>query len=124
MTNYPEVTPDANNFQGQTFIISDASNTSASFQILNYVWENRLARPVGQQTGGSRQGINGGNCFFLRLPNSKIEIDVPVYFIAPLVGPPKDESVAPDVSVERRPADVGNNFDREIFVVRQLIKRK
>jgi hypothetical protein len=123
VTSYPEVTPDPNNFQGQTFIISDASNASASFQFLNYARENRLARIVGQETGGNRQGINGGNYFFLRLPNSKIEIDVPVYFIAPLVMPQKDESLAPDIPVERRPADVGNNFDREIFVVRQLIKR-
>lgn len=123
VTTYPQVVPDKNNFQGEAYIISDASNASAAFQFLNYARENRLARIVGQATGGNRQGINGGNYFFLTLPNSKIEIDVPVYYFAPLISPQKDESVVPDVSVRRKPEDIGNDFDREMFVVRQLIKK-
>ena len=33
---------------------------------------------VGQPTGGNQRGITGGAFFFLRLPNSKIEVDVPL----------------------------------------------
>lgn len=121
-TTYPTVAPDKNNFQGKAYIISDASNASATFQFLNFVKENDLAEIVGQETGGNRQGINGGNYFFLRLPNSKIEIDIPVYYFAPL-GARKDESVVPHVRVERQPEDVGNNFDREMFIVRRMIKK-
>lgn len=120
-TNYPAVEPYANNFQGKAFIIADASNASAAFQFLNYIRENKLATIVGQETGGNRQGINGGNYFFLNLPNSKVEIDVPVYFFAPLA-PQKDESVIPDVPVKRQPADAGNNFDREVSEIKKLIK--
>jgi hypothetical protein len=35
----------------------------------------------------------------------------------------KDESVVPNVRVKRQPEDVGNNFDREMFVVEQMIKK-
>jgi hypothetical protein len=122
VTTYPAIEPDKNNFSGKTYIISDASNASATFQFLNYARENRLAEIVGQATGGNRQGINGGNYFFLNLPNSKIEIDVPVYYFAPFAAG-KDESVVPDVRVERRAEDVGNSFDREMFVVKQMIKK-
>ena len=120
--SYPAVEPYANNFKGKAFIISDASNASATFQFLNYVQENRLAKIVGQTTGGNRQGINGGNYYFLYLPNSRIEIDIPVFFQSPLT-PQKDESVIPDVAVEREADDIGNNFDREIMTIKSLIEK-
>lgn len=119
---FPTVEPYENNFRGKAFVISDASNASAAFQLMNYLKENRLATIVGQTTGGNRQGINGGNYFFLSLPNSKIEIDIPVYFFAPL-SPQKDESVVPDVLVKRQKDDVGNEYDREIAVIKGLIKK-
>jgi hypothetical protein len=119
--NYPAVEPYENNFRGKAFIISDASNASATFQFLDYVKTNRLARIVGQTTGGNRQGINGGNYFFLYLPNSRVEIDIPVYFQAPLTLN-KDESVIPDMLVKRESQDIGNRFDREIMTVKTLIK--
>jgi hypothetical protein len=121
-TNYSRITPDKNNFQGNTYIISDASNASATFQFLDYVQKNQLAKIVGQTSGGNKQGINGGNYFFLRLPNSKIEIDIPVYFQSPLK-PQKDESVIPDIPVKKESGDIGNNFDRELEKVKELLKQ-
>lgn len=118
--SYPKVTPYKNNFRGQTYIISDASNASATFQFLNYVKENKLAKIVGQASGGNRQGINGGNYVFLYLPNSKVEIDIPVYFQAPF-SPQKDESITPDVIVKRQPPDVGSNLDRELLTIKNLV---
>lgn len=121
--NYPAVEPYANNFNGQAFIIADSSNASATFQFLDYVRENKLAKIVGQTTGGNKQGINGGNYFFLNLPNSKVEIDIPVYFQSPLKSQ-KDMSVIPDVLVKRQTQDIGNDFDREIFAIKEMIKNK
>jgi hypothetical protein len=119
--NYPAVEPDKNNFKGKTFIIADSSNASAAFQFLDYVKENKLAKIIGQVSGGNKQGINGGNYFFLYLPNSRVEIDIPLYFQSPLK-PQKDESIIPDVIVKKDFNDIGNKFDREIDAVRKLIK--
>ncbi len=119
--DYPAVEPYANNFNGKTYIISDASNASATFQFLDYVKTNKLAAIVGQTSGGSKQGINGGNYYFLRLPNSAVEIDIPVYFQAPLKLQ-KDESVIPDVIVKKDVSDIGNSFDRELMTIENLIR--
>ncbi len=119
--NYPAVEPYSNNFQGQAYIIADSSNASATFQFLDYVQKNKLAKIVGQTTGGNKQGINGGNYFFLSLPNSKVEIDIPVYFQPPL-NAQKDESVIPEVLIKREVSDIGNNFDREVEMIRQMVK--
>jgi hypothetical protein len=119
--DYPQVEPYANNFQGKTIIIADSSNASATFQFLDYVKTNKLAKIVGQVTGGNKQGINGGNYFFLNLPNSKVEIDIPVYFQSPLTLQ-KDAGVIPDVVVKKDFRDIGNGFDREMSFCFQSIK--
>ncbi len=120
--NYPRVEPYANNFRGKTFIIVDSSNASATFQFLDYVKTNRLAKIVGQTSGGNKQGINGGNYYFLRLPNSSVEIDIPVFFQAPLKAR-KDEGVIPDIIVKKDAGDIGKKFDREFSTVKKLIKK-
>lgn len=119
--SYPAVEPYANNFKGKAFIIADSSNASATFQFLDYVKTNKLGKIVGQTTGGNKQGINGGNYFFLSLPNSKIEIDIPVYFQSPLKSQ-KDVSVIPDLIVKKDVSDIGNNFEREIETIRKMLK--
>ncbi|MBS1797428.1 MAG: hypothetical protein JSS81_26635 [Acidobacteria bacterium] len=121
LESFPAVEPAADSFRGRAFVIADASNASATFQFLDYVKTHRLATIVGQPTGGSRQGINGGNYFFLHLPASRIEIDIPVYFQAPLA-PQKDESVIPDVPVKRRPSDVGRDVDREMILIERRVE--
>lgn len=121
LESFPAVVPYENNFRGSAFIISDASNASATFQFLDYVKTYKLAKIVGQTTGGNKQGINGGNYFFLNLPNSKIEIDIPVYFQSPLK-PQKDESVIPDVFVKKQTDDIGNNLDREFETIKQMLR--
>ncbi len=119
--NYPAVESYSDNFKGKTYIIADSSNASATFQFLDFAQKNKLATIVGQVSGGNKQGINGGNFFFLRLPNSNFEIDIPVYFQSPLK-PQKDVSVIPDVVVKKEVGDIGNNVDRELMTIKNLIK--
>ena len=120
--NYPAVEPYADNFKGKAFIIADSSNSSATFQFLDFVQQNKLASIVGQISGGNKQGINGGNYFFLRLPNSSVEIDIPVYFQSPLKLQ-KDESAIPDILVKKQREDIGNKYDRELSIVNKLISK-
>lgn len=122
-SSYPAVTPAENNFRGRAFMISDASNASATFQFLQYARENRLATIVGQETGGNRQGINGGNYFFLTLPNSKIETDIPVYFFAP-PQTAADESVIPDYPIKSNARDIAAGIDTELNYILKSIKQR
>lgn len=123
VTTYPKITPYENNFRGRAFIIADSAAASATFQFLEYAQANKLATIVGQTSGGNKQGINGGNYFFLNLPNSKAEIDIPVYFKAPLTTQ-KDSGIVPDIFVKRQPTDIGNNLDREMLTIRKIITQK
>lgn len=110
--------PQANNFQGAAFIIADASNVSASFQFLRAVRENRLATIVGQTSGGNLQGINGDSYALLSLPNSRFEIDIPLYFQAPPV-PQPDAGIIPDYIIKPTVQQIAAGIDAELNYILQ-----
>ena len=123
LESFPAVVPFENSFHGNTFIIADSSNASATFQFLEFAKDHKLGTIVGQETGGNRQGINGGNYYFLKLPNSRVEIDLPVYFQAPRK-PMKDAGIVPDKIISTSTVDIAAGIDTEINYIFTLLKAK
>lgn len=115
------IQPQADNFQGRVYVIADSTNASASFQFLRAVRENKLATIIGQASAGNLQGINGDNYALLRLPNSRFEIDIPLYFLAP-PGPQPDAPLYPDHTVRPRVEDIAAGIDSELSYALKLIK--
>jgi len=113
--------PQAHNFQGRAYVIADATNASASFQFLRAARENKLATIVRQASAGNLQGINGDSYALLSLPNSRFEIDIPLYFQAPPRAQP-DAAVFPDYLVRPSVHDVAAGIDTELSYVLKLIE--
>lgn len=65
---------------------------------------------IGEETGGSRRGLNAGQMFFLKLPKSQFVVDVPIYASYPLDKQP-DRGVVPDVKVSVTQADIASGRD-------------
>jgi len=91
-----EPTPDA--LIAKYYLLVDAHNTAATFTLAQFLQENKLATLIGSTTGGNQRGINGGQFFFLKLPNSGIEIDIPIIASVPLDARP-DAGLQPDMRV-------------------------
>lgn len=72
------IKPASPTFKGRVWVLVGAANSSATFEFAQAVQQNRLGTLVGQPTGGNQRGINGGAFFFLNLPGSGIELDVPL----------------------------------------------
>ncbi|HEU0077803.1 MAG TPA: S41 family peptidase [Longimicrobiaceae bacterium] len=108
-------------FRGRTFVLVDASNSSATFEFALAARLSRLATPVGQPTGGNQRGINGGAFFFLRLPRSGIEVDVPLIGFFP-DGERPDAGIVPNVLVEPGADDVARGVDTELRAVLELLR--
>ena len=108
-------------FRGRVFVLVGADNSSATFEFALAVRENNLGTLVGQPTGGNQRGINGGAFYFLRLPNSRIEVDLPLigYFASELR---PDAGLDPDVFVRPSAADLATGRDPELDVVKRLIR--
>ena len=110
----------ASAFRGNIYLLVDAANSSATFTLASLLKKNRLAILVGQQTGGNKKGLTGSQMFFLTLPNSKIEMDIPLIATVPSNQQP-DEGVLPDVYVRPKIEDIFRAIDTEMEAVRRLI---
>ncbi|PXA99432.1 peptidase S41 [Nostoc sp. 3335mG] len=85
-------------------------NSSATFQFAQKAKRTGLVRLFGETTGGNRRGINGGCFFFVRLPASGIEFDLPLIGYFP-PGLPPDAGIEPDVRVARSAGDIAAGRD-------------
>jgi hypothetical protein len=92
------VRPKAPYFGGKVFLLVDSSNSSATFEFANMVQSHHLAKLIGEPTGGNRRGINGSAFYFLYLPNSQLEVDLPLAGQFPNK-PMPDAGLVPDVLV-------------------------
>jgi len=116
------IQPVAPRFSGKVFVLVGPDNSSATFEFALAVRERRLGTLVGQPTGGNQRGINGGAFYFLRLPNSGVEVDLPLIGFFPSSNQP-DAGLTPDVIVRVTSDDVAQGRDLEVAAVRKLTPR-
>jgi hypothetical protein len=102
------------------FVLIGAVNSSATFDFARAVRRAGVGTLVGQTTGGNLRGINGGAFFFLNLPNSHIELDLPLIGQFPLE-PQPDAGLRPDIEVQPGAADLAAGRDVELAAVRQAL---
>jgi hypothetical protein len=114
------VEPLAPRYRGRVFVLASAVNSSATFDFARDVRRAGIGTLVGQTTGGNLRGINGGACFFLNLPNSRIEIDLPLIGQFPRE-PQPDAGLRPDIAVATTREDLARARDPELAAVRAVL---
>lgn len=103
-------------------VLMGPSNSSATFSFVRRVREANAARLFGGPSGGNLRGINGGAMFFVRLPQSGLEFDLPLKGYFPEV-PQPDAPVLPHVRVEQGVADIAVGRDPVMAAARGWIAR-
>jgi len=96
-------------FDGKVWLLVDGANSSATFMMAKQYQDAGIATIIGSPTGGNVNGINGGGMFFMVLPNTQIEIDIPIYQYLPvddIVDPQNTQGVIPDVLIKPTVADI------------------
>jgi len=101
-------------------VLTSAQNSSATFQFANLIKTTGLGTLVGETTGGNRRGINGGAFFFVRLPESGIEFDLPLIGYFPETAQP-DAGIAPDIAVTTTAADLAAGYDRVLRAAQRAL---
>ncbi len=110
-------------YSGNIYLLVDETNSSATFYLAKFCKDHGLATLVGRPTGGSQRGINGGRIAFLRLPNSKIEADIPLIGTFPLSEKPEG-GIVPDVLVDMEAEAFRKGEDLILQKAMDLIKRQ
>lgn len=114
------IVPKVPRFTGRTFVLVGATNSSATFEFARMAKASGAATLVGQPTGGNLRGINGGAFFFLRLPKTGLELDLPLVGQFPAT-PQPDAGVVPDIAVDADIADIAAGRDVEMAAVRAAL---
>jgi Peptidase family S41 len=91
-------------------VLTSAVNSSATHQFADRCRSTGLARLFGSTTGGNRRGLNAGKFFFVRLPFSGLEFDLPLVGSFPTT-PQPDAGIVPDVVVAPTAADIAAGRD-------------
>lgn len=114
------IRPQGRRFNGPVMVLCDASNSSATFQFAQAVQQSGAATLLGETTGGNRRGINGGAFFFLRLPASGLEVDLPLIASFPET-PQPDAGIEPDVVISTTADDIVSGRDPQLAAATQMI---
>ena len=109
-------------YAGPVAVLCDASNSSATFGFAQAVQESGVATLFGQPTGGNRRGINGGAFFFLKLPVSGLEVDLPLIASFP-TSPQPDAAIQPDIAVPTTAEDIVMERDPQMAAALALLTR-
>jgi hypothetical protein len=110
-------------FQGQKYLLINSNNSSTSFTLAHIFKQTHTGLLIGEPTGGTQQGLNGGQFFFLRLPHSHIEMDIPFIWGAPTQSKP-DEGITPDHIVPTNQKDIARGVDTQLAFTLKLIGDK
>ena len=104
------IQPSANRFRGKVLVLVDSSNSSATFEFENMVQSHHLATLIGEPTGGNQRGINGSAFYFLYLPNSKLEVDLPLVGQFSEMNMP-DKGLTPEILVKPTVSEIAAGRD-------------
>ncbi len=103
-------------------VLTSAANSSATFAFAQKCRDSGLARLFGGATGGNRRGINGGSFFFVRLPDSGLEFDLPLVGTFPTT-PQPDAGIQPDVAIAETAADIAAGRDPAMIAAADWLLR-
>lgn len=92
------IEPTGKRFTGKVAVLVSATCSSATFGFAQLVRQCGAATLIGTPTGGNRRGINGGRYFFVRLPETRFEVDLPLVGYFPAT-PQPDAGIVPDLVV-------------------------
>jgi hypothetical protein len=116
------IKPNQNRFKGNTYLLTNAKNSSAGYEMARNFKVSKLGKIVGETTGGSQEGINGGEFFFLTLPNSKFELDLPLIYN--YHANKEDKGITPDYDNKTTQKDISKNIDTQLTFLLSLINEQ
>lgn len=116
------IIPMENRFTGNVYLLINAKNSSAGFEMARNFKTAGLGTLVGETTGGTQQGLNGGEMFFLTLPNSKFEIDLPLIYNYHKNKP--DRGIKPHYEIKTTQSHIHYGQDAQLNYALHLINKK
>jgi C-terminal processing protease CtpA/Prc len=119
--------PKPNPFEGDIYILINGLTYSGGSEFTSLARNHTNAVFIGEETGGGYYGNTSGIRITLKLPNSKLEIGIPILKF--VVDTPKDNvpfghGTLPDYEIEPTISQFLTGYDAEMEMAKQLIVKK
>jgi Peptidase family S41 len=117
--------PKANRFKGKIYFLTNGASASTTAEFSAVAHSNKLGVFIGEETGGNYTGGNGGQFISLALPDTKIQVGVPLLYYDNAVNKPllEGRGTIPDYFVPYNIKDVLTGTDTQLNFTFDLIKK-
>jgi len=118
--------PKRNAYSGKVYILINGGSFSVTSEFASVAHYLKRAVFVGEETGGGYYGNNSGTFVIVTLPNSKLNVGIPMlaYYTAVKNYPSADRGIIPDHEVSPSIENILNNTDTVLFFTRELIEKQ
>lgn len=117
--------PEENHFAGKVYILINGRSASTTAEFTAAAHFHKLATFIGEESGGAYHGGNGGDFAALVLPNTRIEVNIPLakYVMNSRNTDLKGRGTLPDYPVPTTIRDILALKDPQLEFALQLIQR-
>ncbi len=118
--------PKKNSFSGNVYILINGGSFSVTSEFASVAHYLKRAVFIGEETGGGYYGNNSGTFVIVTLPNSRLNVGIPMlaYYTAVKNYPFKDRGIIPDHEVSPVIEDILNKKDTVLTFTLELIEKQ
>jgi len=118
--------PQEQPYLGKLYVLQNGSSFSVTAEFASIVRDNKRGIFIGDESGGALSGNNSGGFAFVRLPNTHLNLAIPLlgYYISLQHKQNGDRGILPDHSVMPTAKDVLQKKDVVLDYTLQLIGNK
>jgi C-terminal processing protease CtpA/Prc len=118
--------PKRNSFSGNVYILINGGSFSVTSEFASVAHYLKRAKFIGEETGGAYYGNNSGTFVIVTLPNSRLNVGIPMlaYYTAVKNYPFKDRGIIPDHEVNPAIEDILNKKDTVLSFTKELIEKQ
>ena len=118
--------PHKNSLKGDVYILMNGRSASTTSEFTAAVQAHKLATFIGEESGGAYHGGNGGDFASLKLPNTKIMVEVPLskYVMNSMEPRYMYNGTLPDFSIATTMQDILQLKDPQLDFAIYLIEEK
>lgn len=123
-TTFNTIPPKKHAFKGRVFVLTDIKSYSASAEFAAVAHYNKRVTCIGRETGGAYNGNTSGWEFLLTLPNSGLQITIPIIRTYLAVQGPVGHGVTPHEPIPERIDDIVTHRDTDLIYTLARIRRE
>ncbi|MCW3086915.1 MAG: peptidase family [Sediminibacterium sp.] len=111
-------------FNGDVYLVQGGLSFSATTMFLSYLKGQSNVTLVGEETGGGYYGNSAMHIPTIHLPNTGLQVSLPMYRLVMDASRPKGHGIIPDLEVPPSSQAIKKGVDMKLQKIRELIGQK